>query len=145
MREIKFRVLIDREMYYQDKYEAYGDNLSSIDICKETITITSFYNYEDVYRFEDEEVKLMQYTGAKDKNGTEIYEGDIVKIIKSEGYGEYYEQVKYTGKIEYCVSEFRIQPLNLKLSDENIVEIKVIGNIYESKNLLEENRWADTK
>ena len=77
MREIKFRVLIDNKIYYQDKYE---------------------------------------------------------------GYGEYYEQVKYTGKIEYCVSEFRIQPLNLKLSDESIVEIKVIGNIYENKNLLEENR-----
>ena len=43
MREIKFRVLIDHRIYYQDKYEAYGDNLSSIDICKETITITSFY------------------------------------------------------------------------------------------------------
>ena len=86
-------------------------------------------------------MKLMQYTGLKDKNGKEIYEGDIVKITKSEGYGEYYEQVKNTGKIEYCVSEFRIQPLNLKLSDESIVEIEVIGNIYENKNLLEENKW----
>lgn len=28
-REIKFRVLIDNKIYYQDKYEAYGDNLSS--------------------------------------------------------------------------------------------------------------------
>ena len=60
MREIKFRVLIDRKMYYQDKYEAYGDNLASIDICKKTITITSFYNYEDVYRFEDAEETLMK-------------------------------------------------------------------------------------
>ena len=139
MREIKFRVLIDYRIYYQDEYDAYSDNLTSIDIFKKTITITSFYNYENVYRFEDEKVKLMQYTGLKDKNGKEIYEGDIVKIIKSEGYGEYYEQVKYTGKIEYCVSEFRVQPLNLRLSDETIIEIEVIGNIYENKNLLEEN------
>ena len=62
-----------------------------------------------------------------------------MKISKSEGYGEYYEQVKYTAKIEYCISEFRLQPLNLRLSDESIVEIEVIGNIYENKNLLEEN------
>jgi len=94
---------------------------------------------EDLFFRDFEEVELMQYTGLKDKNGKEVYEGDIVKIIELEGYGEYCDQVKYTGKIEYCVSEFRIQPLNLKLSDESIVEIEVIGNIYENKNLLEEN------
>ena len=139
MREIKFRVFIDYKIFYQDKYDEYGDNLTSIDICKKTITITGFHNYENVYRFEDEKVKLMQYTGLKDKNGKEIYEGDIVKIIKLEGYGEYCEQVEYTGRIECYISEFRIQPLNLRLSDESTVEIEIIGNIYENKNLLEEN------
>ncbi len=139
MREIKFRVFIDYKIFYQDKYDEYGDNLTSIDICKKTITITGFHNYENVYRFEDEKVKLMQYTGVKDKNGKEIYEGDIVKIIKLEGYGEYCEQVEYTGRIECYISEFRIQPLNLRLSDESTVEIEIIGNIYENKNLLEEN------
>lgn len=98
---------------------------------------------EDLFFRDFEEVELMQYTGLKDKNGKEVYEGDIVKIIELEGYGEYCDQVKYTGKIEYCVSEFRIQPLNLKLSDESIVEIEVIGNIYENKNLLEENNWLN--
>ena len=138
-REIKFRIFIDYKIFYQDKYDEYGDNLTSIDICKKTITITGFHNYENVYRFEDEKVKLMQYTGVKDKNGKEIYEGDIVKIIKLEGYGEYCEQVEYTGRIECYISEFRIQPLNLRLSDESTVEIEIIGNIYENKNLLEEN------
>lgn len=39
MREIKFRVFVDNKMFYQDKYDRYSDNLASIDICKNTITI----------------------------------------------------------------------------------------------------------
>ena len=35
-REIKFRVFIDYKIFYQDKYDEYGDNLTSIDICKKT-------------------------------------------------------------------------------------------------------------
>ena len=146
MREIKFRVLIDHKIYYQDKYEAYGDNLSSIDICKETITINSFYNYEDVYRFEDEEVKLMQYTGVKDKNGKEIYEGDIIKYKFP-----YDTRLKHISPVKFLETEasFGIKdrygneiPL-YTISANNYFE--VIGNIYENKNLLEENKWANTR
>lgn len=140
MREIKFRVLICHKIYYQDKYEAYGDNLSSIDICKETITITNFYNYEDVYRFEDEEVKLMQYTGVKDKNGKEIYEGDIIKYKFP-----YDTRLKHISPVKFLETEasFGIKdrygneiPL-YTISANNYFE--VIGNIYENKNLLEES------
>ena len=133
MREIKFRVLIDRKMYYQDKYEAYGDNLSSIDICKETITITSFYNYEDVYRFEDEEVKLMQYTGVKDKNGKEIYEGDIVILNDTE------EENRCVVKYKYGSYILIDGDLREDLSNVEAKFLEVVGNIYENKNLLEEN------
>ena len=132
-REIKFRVLIDHKMYYQDKYEAYGDNLSSIDICKETITITSFYNYEDVYRFEDEEVKLMQCTGVKDKNGKEIYEGDIVILNDTE------EENRCIVKYKYGSYILVDGDLKEDLSNVEAKFLEVVGNIYENKNLLEEN------
>ena len=145
MREIKFRVLIDREMYYQDKYEAYGDNLSSIDICKETITITSFYNYEDVYRFENEEVKLMQYTGVKDKNGKEIYEGDIV-LIKLDETSTWYKTVVGFKKGAFIANlidkEDYVYIFHHGFTDD---DFEIIGNVYENKNLLEENKWANTK
>ena len=138
MREIKFRVLIDNKIYYQDKYEAYGDNLSSIDICKETITITSFYNYEDVYRFEDEEVKVMQYTGVKDKNGKEIYEGDIVILNDAE------EENKCIVKYKYGSYILVDGDLRENLSNVEAKFLEVIGNVYENKNLLKENNWLNT-
>ena len=144
-REIKFRVFIDYKIFYQDKYYEYGDNLTSIDICKKTITITGFHNYENVYRFEDEKVKLMQYTGTKDKNNKEIYEGDIIK------YKFPYDiRLKHISPVKFLETEasFGIKDrygneISLyTISANNYFE--VIGNIYENKNLLEENRWADT-
>ena len=137
-REIKFRVFVDNKMFYQDKYNAYSDNLASIDICKKTITITGFHNYENVYRFEDEKVKLMQYTGVKDKNGKEIYEGDII-ICK---YGP-----QIAMEVKWVDEGFRTLG---KYDGDNYVgfvknNAEVIGNIYENKNLLEENKWVNTK
>lgn len=132
-RETKFRVLIDNKIYYQDEYNAYSDNLTSIDICKKTITITSFYNYENIYRFEDEKVKLMQYTGLKDKNGKEIYEGDIVILNDTEEENRCVVKYKYGS---YILVDGDLRE-NLSNVEDRFLE--VVGNIYENKSLLEEN------
>lgn len=141
MREIKFRVLIYHKIYYQDKYNAYDDNLTSIDICKKTITITSFYNYKDVYRFEDEEVKLMQYTGVKDKNGKEIYEGDIV-LIKLDETSTWHKTVVGFKKGAFIADlidkEDYVYIFHHGFTGD---DFEIIGNVYENKNLLEENKW----
>ena len=139
-REIKFRAWLkeDKKMV----------NVKTIDFTDKTIRCLKKNEFINAYllrRVSFDDVELMQYTEVKDKNGKEIYEGDIVKIIKLEGYGEYCDQVEYTGRIECYISEFRIQPLNLRLSDESTVEIEIIRNIYENKNLLEENKWANTR
>ena len=69
---------------------------------------------------------IMQYTGLKDKNGVEIYEGDIVKSL---GVSDYCFGVR---PVEYIGSSFTIKGYGLC---ERLVE--VIGNIYENPELLE--------
>lgn len=77
-------------------------------------------------------VELMQSTGLKDKNGTEIYEGDIVKNIYDEIYvvkwfdAGFYLEERYNGGFDYSELHFG----NNK---------EVIGNIYENPELLEDN------
>ena len=88
---------------------------------------------------------LMQYTGLKDKNGVEIYEGDVVKrtYLFNRGYGE-----THTGEVvydkeyaRYVISrpqkhiEPKTEDLRNTLSDRSTYEI--IGNIYENRELLE--------
>lgn len=70
---------------------------------------------------------LMQYTGLKDINGVEIYEGDILKVT---GCG-----IK---TIDYVVSRLNGMNSFSEIFGSGDYEIEVIGNIYENTELLEE-------
>jgi uncharacterized phage protein (TIGR01671 family) len=72
---------------------------------------------------------LMQYTGLKDKNGKEIYEGDIVKALINFGPGGDAERI-FT--VEITPFGVNIQEWNYK--EDYLPEI--IGNIYENGELL---------
>lgn len=88
---------------------------------------------------DDDDTILMQYTGLKDKNGVEIFEGDIVNAC---GYdsdqGRIYKTTDFTGVIVYRKNSFCLQFGDFLDSWwANDEEVEVIGNIYENPELIE--------
>ena len=127
-REIKFRAWIKelneiREVEYINfwkKMISYPNKF-----CKEYYLNADFY-----------EIELMQYTGLKDKNNKEVYEGDIVKLRANHGIGV----IKYYDEWGAFVVEY-IKPRPLAVLGMNYYkeDIEVLGNIYENPELLKEN------
>ncbi|RIL32653.1 hypothetical protein BUY98_09380 [Staphylococcus gallinarum] len=109
----------------------------------EQIILEPFNGIENQY-ISLEEVELMQSTGLKDKNGVEIFYGDIVKVsYKEHSYVSYitYEFHETTIEGKYIHEDFHYyeNPLYIIFEDDdNDHTIEVIGNIYEHPHLLEE-------
>ena len=81
-----------------------------------------------------EDVILMQYTGLKDKNGKEIYEGDVVK-----GEWDVVEEI-YVSDVQFYGGAFRVHKTGLPLEYGYMRrECEVIGNIYENPELLDKD------
>lgn len=80
-------------------------------------------------------VELMQYTGLKDKNGVEIYEGDIVEI-----YGTGKCTVSITPQLGVCFTsiddKFIVDCAHDVLMENDLGGI--VGNIYENPELLKD-------
>ena len=90
-----------------------------------------------------DENTIGQYTGLKDKNGKEIYEGDIIHI-----HHKFFEEFNYVLKWNeedlryylYSIDEKNLNSIGGILEahlGSMINEIEVIGNIYDNPDLLE--------
>lgn len=122
----KFRAWLKKEQ----KMDNYIDHISWLE--------DELYCIGDgiTYMVSAEDLELMQSTGLVDKNGKEIFEGDIVKMAK-DVYSEptYYEVVRHRGGAYRLESKQHGCELWLRHTD-----CEVVGNIYENPELLEESK-----
>lgn len=91
----------------------------------------------DLESFSFENVILMKSTGLRDKNGVEIFEGDILKVVdKYEDTGGSIEAVSYSEAQASFITK-DIEQNIYRLCNTLMFEVEVIGNIYQNSELFE--------
>ena len=123
MREIKFRAWdkINKEIFNVESI-----NFQERKVYKDTVSYRKF-----------NDIELMQYTGLKDKNNKEIYDGDILSDGNDEKpYKVIFENGSFRAEFEGDFEEYSFDLINIVAQG-----CEVVGNIYENPELIKE--WDD--
>lgn len=124
-----------------EKRMFFSDDILAIDYENEEIVTQQIYfenglpDDRDIYCYNPDEIELMQSTGLKDKNGKEVFIGDIVKCTRG-CLHEVYLEKKYGGTFIGGMPSIYLKGL---LSGYAWTEDEeIIGNVYENPELLED-------
>jgi uncharacterized phage protein (TIGR01671 family) len=142
-REIKFRAwdTEEEEMYYSDK--EYDDHFFEFVKGKPTLLAVrppepnSMFSLDPPEPYCDEYSDVMEFTGHKDKNGKEIWEGDIVKYCHYTDCDTNKLRVWKIAKIVWGNFRFKLEPPTAMEALYISKMYEVIGNIYENPELME--------
>jgi uncharacterized phage protein (TIGR01671 family) len=130
MRTIKFRAWdkVDKKMFYPKGFdETMVIQLSGVlgqFNGKTYDTVTDYFI-------------LMQFTGLKDKNGKEIYEGDLIKLES------FIDEKDFIVPVVFKDGIFEAKGSGLLVHAISMNNGVVVGNIYEHKNLLNDTKYKD--
>ena len=134
MRETKFRA------YHKERKEMF--EIASIDFEEKKAALSN--GIIKLLNVDSKQFELLQYTGLKDKNGKEIYEGDIIKYKFP-----YDRRLKHISPVKFLETE---ASFGIKDRYENEIPLyriaannyfEVIGNIYENEELLKSEEKND--
>jgi len=127
VREIKFRVWDSTRNRWNEDGTRYTKNSRVYAYDTEGVGINELITFAQLHKY-----ILCQYTGLKDKNGKEIYEGDIVTFRDCCG-------ITQTEKVEWIEEDAGFYPFGADYGCGDTVgtDHEVIGNIYENPELLE--------
>ena len=126
-REIKFRA------YHKERKEIF--EIASIDFEEKKAALSN--GIIKLLNVDFKQFELLQYTGVKDKNGKEIYENDLISCNKYKNIVVFFENGCF--KVKYSKND----TTNVTCTLDTFLEkykCKISGNVYENKNLLEENK-----
>lgn len=124
-REIKFRAWSPRAKRMYSAEEMAKDQMTLLPTGRFINVHSISVELSEIYSWD--EMLPLQYTGLKDKNGIEIYEGDIVKYKKHTAKVSWNKLAAgfwFEGDIDF-------KDITIKGS-----EVEIIGNIYENKELI---------
>lgn len=142
MRPIKFRAwnIKDKRMFQLDSlvFDSYSENLIGI------VELVNFgigeidgkdFLRKEKHQWKFSEVELMQFTGLLDKNGKEIFEGDIVRYDNEKNCLVRWSEIQARFVMDK-INGGKIIESFYNFNEVIAQDLEIIGNIYENPELL---------